>query len=143
MPVYRFLADLVVLLHIAYVLFVIVGLILILLGSRIGWNWIRNLWFRSIHLTMITIVVVEALVGITCPLTTLENALRNRAGETFHQGSFVGYWAHELLFIDAPPWAFTVAYCLFGLLVLLAFVWAPPSWGKAKGARGGGSKVEG
>jgi hypothetical protein len=75
---------------------------------------------------MIGIVVVEALLGITCPLTTWENQLRHAAGETARAESFVGRWIHDLLFYDAPPWVFTVIYCLFGAVVLATFVIAPP-----------------
>ena len=126
MWIYRLLADLVVVAHAAYVLFVILGLVLVLVGLFCRWNWIRNFWFRIVHLTMIAVVVFEALWEITCPLTTLEAALRQRAGESAREGSFVGHWMHELLFYEAEPWLFTMAYCLFGSLVVVAFLMAPP-----------------
>jgi hypothetical protein len=75
---------------------------------------------------MIGGVVVQAVLAIECPLTTLENALKRRGGEADYAGSFIGHWAHELLFIEADPWQFTVAYCTFGGLVLLALLLAPP-----------------
>ena len=57
---YRLAADAVVVVHMAYVLFVIVGFLLTLAGCVLRWRWIRNPWFRGIHLTMILIVVFEA-----------------------------------------------------------------------------------
>ena len=128
MPVYRYLADAVVVLHVAYVLAVVLGLLATLAGYLFRWVWVRNFWLRGVHLAMIMVVVVHALLGATCPLTTLEHDLRRQAGEKFYEGSFLGYWAHQLLFIDAPPWAFTATYCLFGLVVLATFVLVPPRW---------------
>src|ERR1700759_3890510 len=113
---YRLLADLVVVAHAGYVLFVVVGLLVIVIGVTCGWKAVRNPWFRWIHLAMIGIVVFEVLLSITCPLTTLENLLRAHAGETVQKGSFIGRVAHDLIFWNAPPWVFTVSYCLFGTL---------------------------
>ena len=79
--VYGILADLVVVAHFAYVLFVILGLLAVLIGRFLGWNWTRKFWFRAVHLAMIAIVVAEAWMGITCPLTNWENSLRALAGK--------------------------------------------------------------
>jgi hypothetical protein len=128
MVVYRILADLVVLVHGTVVLFVVLGLVAILVGRLLQWQWIRNRWFRGVHLAAIGIVVAQAWAGVVCPLTTLENELRRRAGEATYPGSFIGYWAHELLFFEAPPWVFTTAYTVFGLAVLASMLWAPPRW---------------
>jgi hypothetical protein len=75
---------------------------------------------------MIGIVVVEALLSFTCPLTTLEDWLRAKGGQNIRSGSFIGRIAHDLIFWNAPPWVFTVSYCLFGVAVLLTFWLAPP-----------------
>ena len=123
---YRIAADLVVTVHFAYVAFVLVGFVLILVGIIRRWRWIRNPWFRGIHLACILFVVAEAWLGITCPLTVWEKNLRRLAGETTYRGDFIANLIHELLFYDAPPWVFTVAYSLFGLLALLTFLLAPP-----------------
>src|SRR2546428_9185770 len=128
MVLYRILADLIVVLHAAYVAFVTLGLVAILIGWAMRWNWVRNCWFRVAHLTAIAIVCAEAILGIVCPLTDLENSLRARGGQTGYPGDFIGYWVHELIFFDAPPWAFTICYIGFGLLVVTAFLIAPPRW---------------
>ena len=44
---------------------------------------------------------------MTCPLTDWEQRLRKMAGEGDYTGDFIGYWAHRLIFYDAPPWVFT------------------------------------
>jgi hypothetical protein len=123
---YRLAADGIVVLHAAYVLFVIFGLLLTVVGCLARWKWIRNPWFRGVHLAMIGIVVFEAWWGITCPLTTWEQALRERAGQSAYQGAFLANLVHNWLFYDAPPWVFTAAYTAFGLAVLATLFIAPP-----------------
>ena len=73
---YGLAADLVVVVHILYVAYIVIGLWLIVAGLRRGWNWIRNPWFRSTHLLAILIVVYELIVKANCPLTTWEMRLR-------------------------------------------------------------------
>lgn len=123
---YAIAADLVVAFHFAYVAFVVFGLLLTLAGVARGWRWVRNPWFRGIHLATILIVVAEAWLGIVCPLTTWEQQLRRLAGQTTYGGDFVGRWLHEVLFLEFPPWVFTTIYTLFGLTVLATWVFAPP-----------------
>lgn len=125
---YRILADVVVVLHAAYVLFVIVGLLAVLLGRLRSWQWTRGFWFRIVHLAMMLVVVAETWLGITCPLTTWETALRRRAGQAGYEGDFIARFVHDLLFYDAPDWVFTASYTAFGLLVVASFVLAPPRW---------------
>jgi hypothetical protein len=120
------MADLIVLIHSAYVAFVVLGLVAILVGVFFRWNWVRNVWFRGLHLTAIAIVVGESIAGIPCPLTVWEARLRKIAGQSSYTGDFVGHWVHELIFFRADPWVFTVLYTLFGVAVLIAFLLAPP-----------------
>ena len=65
MPAYRYLADAVVVLHVAYVLAVVLGLLATLAGYLFHWDWVRNFWLRGVHLAMIMVVVVHALLGAT------------------------------------------------------------------------------
>ena len=124
---YKFAADFVVILHAGYVAFVVLGQLAILMGIVCRWKWIRNRRMRWLHLLAISIVVFESLLGIVCPLTTLETWLRAGAGEATYHGDFIGYWTHELLFFDATPGVFTLIYTLFGLTVLATFILAPPA----------------
>jgi hypothetical protein len=127
---YRLLADLTVVVHFAYVMFVILGLMAILLGWALKWNWVRNRWFRGIHLVMILTVVLEAWVGITCPLTTWEQQLRSKAGQETYEGAFIATWVHDALFFEGPPWVFTACYSLFGGVVLATLFLVKPHWRK-------------
>ena len=123
---YRLAADVVVAAHVAYVAFVVLGLVVIWWGIARKRPWVRSPLLRYTHLAMILIVVGEAWAGITCPLTTWEQWLREQAGQVSYRGDFLATWLHELLFFEAPPWVFTVAYSLFGLLVIATFIAAPP-----------------
>lgn len=125
---YRILADVTVVIHAAYVMFVILGLVVTLAGYVWKWEWVRNRTFRVLHLAMILVVVLEAWCGITCPLTVWEKQLRQAAGQAAYQGDFVANFVHEALFFDADPWVFTVCYTVFGGLVLATLWLVPPRW---------------
>ncbi len=123
---YPFLANTVLILHVGVVLFVIGGLILIFIGNSRGWQWVNLLWFRLVHLATILYVAGQAWFNVTCPLTTLENWLRNMGGDTGYSSSFIEYWFQKILFYNGPPWAFTLAYTAFACLVALSWWRFPP-----------------
>src|ERR1700687_4908238 len=110
---WRVMADIVVAVHATYIAIVVVGLAAILIGSAARWRWVRNFYFRAVHLAMILLVCAEALVGTSCPLTRLENALRLRGGETGYARDFIGYWLDWLIFYNAPSWVFTARWPAF------------------------------
>jgi hypothetical protein len=126
------LADLVLVAHFAFVLFVLAGLPLILLGAR-HWHWIRNRTFRLVHAGAILFVAAESLLGIACPLTDWENALRG-TGST---QSFIGHWLSRLLYYPFAEWVFTVAYCAFAGAVAYAWFAVPPRPGSRQSGPGG------
>lgn len=134
----RLAADAIVILHAGFAVFVLVSQLLILCGGVRGWNWVRNRWFRVTHLACIGVVVLESWAGIVCPLTVWEKSLRAQAGAETYDGDFIAHWVHELLFFDMPVWVFTVAYSLFGTLVLGSLWLIPPRWRRAR-APGAGS----
>ncbi len=123
---WQVLADGVLLLHGLYVAFVVFGFALILIGIWRHWAWIRHPVFRYAHLAAIGIVVLQTWLGVECPLTTLESALRARAGQSVYTQSFVQDWLYALLFYQAPNWVFGLVYSVFGALVALAWWLAPP-----------------
>lgn len=123
---YQLAANGVLILHVGYVAFVVLGLLLILIGGLFRWRWVRNRWFRAVHLLAITIVVLESWLNITCPLTTLENWLRVKAGAETYDGDFIAIWLHSILFFDLPPWVFVYGYTAFGAAVLAGLILVPP-----------------
>jgi len=124
---YTLFANLILILHVGFVLFVVGGLVLIVLGNLCHWRWVNQWWFRLVHLGAITVVVAESWVGWACPLTTFEQWLRTRAGDASYSGSFIEHWLQELLYYDAPNWVFLLIYSLFGLLVLASWWLFPPT----------------
>jgi hypothetical protein len=119
-------ADGLLLLHTLFVGFIVTGLVLVLAGGALGWNWVRNPWFRLAHGLGIAFVVVQAWLGQVCPLTTWEMALRAKAGAATYPGAFIAHWLETLLYYRAPAWVFILAYTVFGALVLLAWWLVPP-----------------
>ena len=85
-------ADLTLIAHAAFIVFVVAGQGLILAGWMLGWRWPRNPPFRLAHAGAIALVVLESWFGVTCPLTWLEFRLRAAAGSPLAADSFVGYW---------------------------------------------------
>jgi uncharacterized protein DUF2784 len=84
----RLLADLVVLIHFGFVIFVVGGGLLALRWPAVRWVHLpAALWGAGIELT-----------GRVCPLTPLENALRERAGEAAYSGDFVGQHVLPVLY---------------------------------------------
>jgi len=108
------IADAILVVHFGIVLFIVGGLLAVWLGAALGWQWVRNRWFRYAHLAAIAYVAAEALFGIACPLTVWEAIAR---GGTPAQ-SFVGRWVRALLFYRAPEWVFTLAYAAWALATL-------------------------
>ena len=119
-------ADAMLVLHVLVILFVIFGLVFTIVGKLLSWTWVRNPWFRLLHLATIGFVAFQSWVGMVCPLTTWEMALRRQAGDEFYASSFISHWLRELFFFSAPEWVFIVCYTVFGLLVLFSWFWVRP-----------------
>ena len=85
-----FLADLVVVLHAAFVVFVAVGGLLVLKAPRLAW----------LHLPAVAWGVGIEWSGSICPLTPIEVWLRQQAGEVGYQGDFVDQYVMSWLYPD-------------------------------------------
>lgn len=116
------LADLILVVHAGFVLFVVGGLAATWVGIALGARFAFNPWFRGAHLGAIAFVVAEALFGVMCPLTAWEDALR---GVPSGQG-FIQRWIHAWLYWNWPAWVFTTIYVAFGLLVAATWWRYPP-----------------
>lgn len=81
-------ADAVVVVHLAFVVFVV-------LGGVFAW---RDLRFAWLHLPAAVWGAYAELTSTICPLTPLENALRARAGEAGYEGSFVEHYLIPLIY---------------------------------------------
>jgi len=135
---YLLLADVVAVFHAAYIAFVVGGFALIVLGALQRWQWIRSFWFRVAHFAAILLVCADEIAGRVCPLTSLESRLRTAGGEVEYSRDFVGYWVDRLIYWDYSPRFFSIVYVVFGLLIAVAFVLAPPRlprWKRSAGLR--------
>jgi len=135
LQLYSALADLVLLVHFAFVAFVVVGLLAIWIGWMRHWRFVRNPWFRIAHLAAIGVVAAESMFGLICPLTTWENQLRARAGDGQYAESFVQHWVSRVMFFDLGEHVFTVIYIIFFLAVALSLWLVPPAWRRRREAK--------
>jgi hypothetical protein len=103
---YRILADVVVLTHGAFVLFVVLGALLALRWPRVAW----------VHLPALAWGALIEFRGWTCPLTPLENGLRRAAGARGYDGGFVEQYLIPLIY---PPGLDRSHQWLLGLAVVL------------------------
>jgi hypothetical protein len=101
---YRFLADLLVIFHFAVVLFVIGGASLVL--------WRR--WIAWVHLPVVAWVIFAECFQYLCPLTYLENWLRDRGGAGSYHGDFVAHYIMPVLYPEGLTPRIQVT---FGVLV--------------------------
>jgi hypothetical protein len=115
-------ADVLLVVHFAIATFIVGGLIVVWIGAPLRWPWVRDPFFRYLHLAAILFVAAEALLGIACPLTVWEDMLRGNV----QPESFVGRWVHSLLYYRAPEWVFTLAYLAWTAATLATLVLVPP-----------------
>ena len=118
---YLLAADVILFLHMLIVVFNVLGLIFIFVGYALKWSWVRNPWFRFAHVVAISVVVIQSWIGVACPFTSLEMALRSTAGETVYSGTFISHWLESLLYYEASPLVFVIIYTVFGLLVVVSW----------------------
>ena len=99
-------ADAVLVVHLAFVLFVVLGGLLVLRWPRLAW----------VHLPAVAWAALVELNGWICPLTPLESALRERAGEAGYRGDFVQHYLLALIYPEALTREMQIT---FGVLVAL------------------------
>jgi hypothetical protein len=119
-------ADMVLALHVLFVAFIIIGLVSVFIGKVLSWSWIRNPWFRLLHLVAIGVVVIQAWFGIICPLTMLEMELRAQAGDVVYGMTFISYWLGKILYYQFPEWVFVISYTVFAAAVVYSWYLVPP-----------------
>lgn len=110
----RIAADTVLLLHLAFILFA-------LGGAALAFRW---RWMPWLHVPAVTWAVFVELTGRVCPLTTLENTLRQQAGEAGYTGSFIDHYLLSLLY--PPGLTPATQYVLAGIVAainLLLYGW--------------------
>jgi hypothetical protein len=103
---YSALADAVLVVHFAFVLFVGLGGLLVLRWARVAW----------VHIPAALWGVAIEFGGWICPLTPLENELRSRGGESTYHGDFI---ARYLMPVIYPEGLTREAQLVLGLAAVL------------------------
>jgi hypothetical protein len=120
---YRAGVDLVVVVHLLFICFVVGGVFL-------AWRWPRVIWA---HIPAVIYGALVEFAGFTCPLTLLENDLRQRAGEAGYRGGFIDHYLVKVIY---PPGLTRGMQIGLGLVVLLIAIFGyrgflrrhPPGW---------------
>jgi hypothetical protein len=100
------LADVVMVVHLAFILFVAVGALL-------AWRWPRLVW---LHVPAVAWGVGIIAIGYECPLTPLEKWLRRRAGDEGYEGGFVDRYVEDVIY----PEEFTSLLRALAAVVIVA-----------------------
>ncbi len=102
---YALLADLALLLHFGFILFVVIGGLAVLSRPRLAW----------LHLPAVAWGTVVELFGWFCPLTDLENNWRRQAGGPGYDSSFIDRYLTPLIYPDQLT---REAQIILGLIIL-------------------------
>lgn len=119
-------ADIVLFFHLLVIIFIVGGFFAISAGIMLRKRWVKNFRFRITHLAAIIFVVAETWLEKLCPLTDLENWLRQKGGSDSYGRTFVSYWFDKIIYHDLDFLVFQVSYSVFGLLVILQWIVRPP-----------------
>ncbi len=106
---YRILADGVMIVHFAFILFVAVG-------SVLAWRWPALVW---VHLPALAWGVGTVTIGFACPLTPLEKGLRRLAGDGGYQGGFVDHYIEGVIYPDEYSF---VLHALAALVTVVGYL---------------------
>jgi hypothetical protein len=117
--IYRLLADVVLVLHLGFVLFVVLGGLLVMRWRRLAW----------LHLPCVAWGVALELAGWICPLTPLENRLRRASGGAGYEGGFIEHYLVPVLYPDGLTRSTQIGLALFAVSVNLAvYLWIVMRW---------------
>jgi hypothetical protein len=122
---YRWSADLVLVSHLAFVVFVVLGGLLVLRRGALAW----------VHIPAAAWGVLIELAGWVCPLTPLENALRLRGGEAPYAGDFIGHYVTAVLYPAGLTRGIQIGLGAFALALNAAVYWRVARARRAAGAR--------
>ena len=111
---YQLLADLIVLAHVAFVVFAV-------LGGLLAARWRRLVW---IHLPAVIWAAIVEFFGWFCPLTPLENWLRQRGGERGYTSDFIARYILPTLYPEELTREVQIALGAFVILInLTIYIW--------------------
>ena len=116
-----FIGQFVLALHLLVIAFNVAGLVLVPLGAKLGWRFVRIRWLRLLHLASLAVVAVQAALGEACFLTIWQSDLTGAAREPL-----IMRVVNSLVFWPLPMWAFTALYVAVFAYTLLLWRRVPP-----------------
>ena len=134
---YRILADLIVLVHFGWIVFMVVGFFftawavaaVYIFHCRNGWEqrFLDRWVLRTVHFAGIIYVTILAVMQEYCPLTSLENFLRYRHDPgTTYPGGFLIYYIERLVYPNLPFQTIMIPTVAIAVLSVLLYVLCPP-----------------
>jgi hypothetical protein len=105
---YRILADLLMVVHLAFIVFVAIGSLLVLKWRRLVWP----------HLAVVAWAAAIVSIGFTCPLTPLEKHLRERAGSSSYDDGFIDHYLEGVVY---PGGMTTLARLMVAVLIAVGY----------------------
>jgi hypothetical protein len=116
------LAEAILAVHVAIILFNLFGLIVVPLGALCGWRFVRVRWWRVLHLILLGTVALQAVAGRACILTLWQDAVATGAPSPT---PLIMGWVNRMIYWPLPVWVFAALYLLvFGYA--LALLWLVP-----------------
>ena len=126
MMLYKFLADTIVIVHLVWILFMLLGFILTLRGFFCKEFFDRWL-FRTLHLLGIAYVSLLAIMGKYCPLTLWENTLRAKYDPSLtYPGSFMIHYFEKLVYPNVNPLIIRIPTTFIAVFTVAMFIIKPP-----------------
>lgn len=108
--------------HLIVIAFNVAGLVVIPLGARLGWRFVRLRWLRLAHLASLAVVALQAALGRACFLTDWHAALTGGGADD----PMLMRWVNSVVYWPLPMWVFTALYVAVFAYVLALWWWVPP-----------------
>ena len=119
-------SEIVLLFHFGIFLFIVTSFFLIPLGYYQKWKWVKNKYYRSIHIILMGFIFIETILGFMCPLTLLEHFLRN---DTKVNNKFTEI-IHLIMYWNLPIYQFIILYFLSFLYLIFLWFFLKPDFKK-------------
>jgi hypothetical protein len=110
---FRLGGEATVLLHFAWIVFVVTGAFFLRRRRRLKW----------VHLAAVLYSVAIEVYGWICPLTYLEQWLWMKAGMDSYEGSFISYYLEKVIYLQAPQWLLIALAVVLLVVTLTLYFW--------------------
>lgn len=119
------LAQVILFVHFAIIVFNVLGLVVIPLGAWQRWRIVRIAWLRLLHLAIMAVVAGQALAGRACFLTIWESQL---TGNRTAPEPLIAHWIDGLIYWNIPIWGFAIFYSALFLYLVALTMLVPFGW---------------